>query len=186
MMPNALFGSALALAGVFCLFGSWKDWLAARLRPVAIGWALLAVSLYFWSQASGAEFGITVALIVPGVIAWACVTYNAELRQQRNRTRNAKQQDPDQLPPAAARSWPRHVLLFAITVPVAAIASLMVSIAVSMLMPWTDLSEMLLATILLPIVWGCAAYWAVADGKLLRPASCILVGGAVAAVFVLT
>ncbi|HKE92776.1 MAG TPA: hypothetical protein VKB34_00605, partial [Povalibacter sp.] len=80
------FGAAvLTVIGVACLYGSWRDWIASHRWPVAIGWALLTASIWLWSRAAGAEFGTTLAIFVPALLAWVFVLHNIELRQQRHR-----------------------------------------------------------------------------------------------------
>ncbi|HKE93928.1 MAG TPA: hypothetical protein VKB34_06460, partial [Povalibacter sp.] len=77
---------------------------------------------------------------------------------------------PEESAPTAPRSLLRHAGLLLVSVPLSAVAAALVSIAVAKWTPWTDLGEMVLAMILMPILWGCAAYWAIADSKMLRPA----------------
>lgn len=182
-MPNLLIGAVTTIAGVSLLFGSWDERIARRFRPAMLGWALLIVSIYWWSRASGAEFGTTIAMLVPAVIAWLYMARNAEVREvsERQRTRRAARDVPEQEKELAGpRSLPRHVLLFFLTVPLAAMASAMVSIAIGTMLPWSDVNEMVLSLAVMPILWGCAAYWMLADSKLARPVLCVSVAGLLA------
>jgi hypothetical protein len=184
-MQLVLAGAALTVVGVSCLYGSWKKRIAGGWWPVMAGWILLALSISLWSRASGAEFGTTVAILAPALVAWVLACFNLELRQRR-RNRRAKPNADDAPAPNAPvdpRSLTRHLLLFLVTVPLSGAAAIFASVALSTLLPWSDLSEMVLAMILLPILWGCAAYWATADAKPLRPTLAILAAGSAAAAF---
>lgn len=180
MLP-LLAGTALSVAGVACLFGSWNGATARKAWINGLGWMLLSISVVGWSVASGAEFGTTLALSVPGVIAWMFALRTAELREQRVRSRKPLAKVEPAAKITDARSWLRHLWLFALTVPVSAAAAAFVSIALCRWFPWSDTNEMVLAIFLTPLLWGCAAYWIVADPKLSRPTVTVTAAGAIGA-----
>jgi hypothetical protein len=183
----AITGTAVAAAGVACLYGSWQDRIAARWRPVAVGWALLLASTWAWTHATGAEFGISLTLLLPTVLAWVLIARNAEVRSPKATSRRPRRKaDADLEPKAAAdrRTLLAHLRLFIVSVPLAAIAATYVTIALCSLLPLTQVNQLVLALFVIPLVWGSAAYWAVADSRWLRPSLAMLVGGGIAAVLV--
>ena len=180
MLP-LLAGTALSVAGVACLFGSWNGVTARKAWINGLGWTLLTISVVAWSVASGAEFGTALALCVPGVVAWIFALRTAELREQRVRSRKPLAKVEPAAKITDARSWLRHLWLFVLTVPLAAAASATLSITVCRWLPWSDTNEMVLALLLMPFLWGCAAYWIVADPKLSRPTVTVIAAGAISA-----
>lgn len=154
-----------AATGVGCLYGAWRRTLSGGWIPVAAGWLLLAGSGYFWVRASGAEFGVSLVLMASPLMAWLFVGVNVQRRQRRSGAT-----------PVAPRSrggesvW-RHVLRFLLVVPAAATASALTAVALSMALPWETVNAVMLVMIVLPVLWGFAAYWACADARLLRPAA---------------
>jgi hypothetical protein len=180
MLP-LLAGTALSVAGVACLFGSWNGATTRKAWINGLGWMLLTISVIAWSIASGAEFGTTLALSVPGVIAWIFALQSAELREQRVRTRKPLVKAEPAAKITDARSWLRHFWFFVLTVPLSGAASALVSVALCQWLPWSDTNEMVLAIFLMPLLWGCAAYWIVADPKLSRPTMTLIAAGAIGA-----
>ena len=180
MLP-LLAGTALSVAGVACLFGSWNGATARKAWINGLGWLLLTSSVIAWSIASGAEFGTTLALSVPGIVAWIFALRTAELREQRVRSRKPLAKVEPAAKITDARSWLRHLWLFVLTVPVSAGASAVLSIVVCRWLPWSDTNEMVLAIFVMPLLWGCASYWIVADPKLSRPTATLIAAGAIGA-----
>ena len=68
------------------------------------------------------------------------------------------------------RTMVYHVAIFLVAVPLAAVASTLVSIAVSSLLPWNEIDRAVLPLFAAPVIWGCVAFWTCADPKLWRPA----------------
>lgn len=179
-MLSPLAAVALGVAGVGCLYGSWKEHLSARLHPTLIGWLLLMTAGYFAVRATGAEFGTVWICFAPALVAWILVAINSEVREAKVRKRkNVERAEPTAI--VDSRSWPQHLLLFLITVPLSALAAVFISVAISRVLPWHEITNAVSVFIMVPILWGCAAYWAVADSKLLRPAASIVVIGLIGA-----
>lgn len=165
-----------ALAGLALLFGAWRRRIAPRRLAVSGGWALLVLSGAFWVAGTGAEFGISLVLLATSAVAWLFVAAN---RQQRERRDRGEPSPPK--PVAERRSLARHLILFLLVVPLAAVASTLVSVALSMALPVPTVDAMVAVLVLVPILWGCAAYWTLADSRLVRPAAAMLLGAVVSA-----
>lgn len=180
-MLSTIAAYALGTAGVGCLYGSWKDRLPAQLRPTLLGWLLLIVAGVFAIRASGAEFGTTLIFTAPALVAWLLVASNLELRQAKARKRKI----PEKVEPvdtSGTRTLSRHLLLFVLTVPVSAAVAIFFSVALARILPFSYLSHIAFAVLFMPFLWGCAAYWVLADSKLARPAITIVVLGLIGVV----
>lgn len=183
-MIFSIAGTAFSLAGIFCLYQSWqqRSWTqgtSGKRWLVPVGWLLLVVATTLWIPAQGAEFGIAYGLMSVSVIAWLVVFINFEIRQQKTRDKLAGQLTA----PDAKALW-RHFLLFVTAVPLSGAAAMLVSVALTLLVPWRAVNEMVLAVYLMPVLWGLASYWACADEKILRPALGLLACGTLSAIFI--
>lgn len=181
---NATSMMVLAIAtGAFAvglLYARWRKWIKFRgLLLVAAG-ALAVASLILWNKVGGPEFGPAYAAINFALAAWIYVLANIKLRKSR-RTKGRRQYlAASKLP--GIRSVARHGAIFLVAVPLAAVASTFVSIAVSSLLPWNEIDRMVFPLFAMPVVWGCVAYWTCADPKLWRPTLSLFACGGVSAV----
>lgn len=167
-MLYAVIGTFLAALAVACLFWSWKG--SSKSWLMASGWVFASLSLWAWVMASGAEFGVTLAFLVLPVIAWAMMLFNADVRQQRLQ---AYRQGALTAPRVQTLLY--QVLLFILVVPVAGAAAVFTTTAFTLLLPVAKVNAVVTAVILIPIVWGLAAYWVCAARKLHGPAIWLLV-----------
>jgi len=169
---------ATALGGLGLIFASWRRWVPVALNAAsaAAGWLVLLLSGWLWIVSTGAEFGVLLAFLVPSLLAWMLVLVNRQHRQRRDRA-----EPPALKPNAGERSWVRHLVLFVVVVPLAAVASALVTVALSLLLPWREVDAMVMVLVIMPILWGSAAYWACADSRLVRPAAALLAGSLVSA-----
>ena len=164
------FALLLAVAGIACLFSSWRRLAIVKGRSATlIGWLLLLLAIPFWSLALGLEFGLSYALLCSALLAWLTVFMNYELRQGRQRDMTSVTL---QLPNGTALG--QHLLLFLLAVPLAGLASAFSTTAVLRLLPVQTGNALVATLLLLPIVWGAAACWVCADPKLHRPTLTLL------------
>jgi hypothetical protein len=157
-------GTASALAGIVCLYSSWRGDSPGRRWRVPAGWLLLILAMVPWILASGAEFGVAYGAMLTSVLAWLVVLFNAEFRQHSHREKAA-----GRIGIPAARTAGRHLLLFTAAVPLAGAAAIFTSVALTLVLPWKAVNGMVLAVYIMPLLWGLGSYWACADEKLLRP-----------------
>lgn len=176
---NVCVALALGLGGVACLFGAWRKRFAEAWQPVPVGWGLLLASGWFWVAGTGVEFGVSLTLLVAPLFAWAFVAAN---RSRRPRRRRGDAGPPK--PNAAPQSWPRHALLLVLAVPVAAVASAFLAVTLSMALPIPVVDAMVVVIVLVPLLWGCAAWWVCAESRLVRPAAALLLTAALGAAVV--
>jgi hypothetical protein len=161
-------GQALAfsitLAGVFCLYGSWRR--LSFFYPVAryIGWLLLLVACIAWIVSSNIELGISYAMLAITVCAWLLVILNYELR-------TGKQKDliETELVLPRGATLLRHASMFLLAILLAGITAACLSTAFISMLPWQLGNALVLAMLLMPVLWGAGAWWALADPQLARP-----------------
>lgn len=167
-----------AACGIGALYTSWRS----RIRPKAAvnlaGWALIGASVSLWIRATGVEFGVVIAFLVMPLLAWVVVLANTQVRARKTpRIQPAE---------AGARSLPevfRHLALFAVTVPGAALASALLAMAVAQLLPLDVVDRMAFAVLAVPVLWGLLAWWICSDVRPLRPAAGVAVIVASCALF---
>lgn len=168
-VPNTVLIIVLAIAtgaaAIGILYARWRKWTKFRGVLVVVSGALATVSLILWIEIGGPEYGSAYAVLNIVIAAWFFVLANVELRrnkgQQQARTAAGF---PD------IRAMAHHVAIFLVAVPLAAIASTLISIAVSSLLPWNDIDRSVFPLFAMPVLWGCVAFWSCADPKLWRPA----------------
>lgn len=168
-------GTGAAAVGI--LYIRWRKWLAFKhVLIVAVG-ILTVASVIFWVKVGGTEFGPAYAVINIAIVAWFFVLANAEVRQNKGRQQYfTAAKLPD------IRSIARHGAIFLAAVPLAAVSSTLVSIAISGLLPWNEIDRTVFPLFATPVIWGCAAFWTCADPKLWRPTLSLLASGSCSAV----
>lgn len=176
----------LAVLGVLCLYVSWRGLFFSRslgqgatrlLTPG--GWLLLAGSMACWTEASGAEFGISYTLLVIPLVAWLVALRNMKVREYQPRIAEA-----GRLSLPGLRSFSRHFLLFLLVVPFAALVATLATAALARLLPWSPVNAMVLAVLAMPLVWGLVSYWLCADPKLVRSTVWLTAMGGLGAAFI--
>lgn len=180
-MTSGLILSALAIlltaGGVAVIHGVWRRRLPRR-GMLALGWLLLVLSAALWIYADGAEFGLVRALVVISLVAWGAVWINRRVRLPRREER-----EQVLAAPKPGRGLVRNTVLFVLSVPVAGAASALVSVLLGHWLSVEPANRAAVAIVLLPLLWGCALYWACADSKLSRPALGLVAGGVLSALF---
>lgn len=167
------------IAGVASLFAAWRERWPRRIA-VSAGWGLLVLSCVLWVRAAGAEFGLVYAPLGIALCGWLAVGLTAEPRRGA----------PERAPAYAAlgrpdrRSLARHVLLFVYVVPLAGLASILASVTLAHRLPWEPANALVAGILMMPLLWGLAAYWIVAASRPLRPALALAACAALCAAYV--
>lgn len=165
-----LIATLLTAAGAALLFGSWRK----RLRPGwawnTAGWLAITGAFTVWSRAMGPEYGPAVAILVLPLAAWVIVGFNRRVREPRS---ERIQPASVSLPPLAAVL--RHLGRFLLTVPVAAVASILLALVLAWALPWTDAGRLALVILAVPVIWGLFAWWITADRRAWRPGMVVAV-----------
>jgi hypothetical protein len=170
ILIKTLIALLMSFCAVGCIYWSWRqrgNWLLAF-----AGWLLVIVSMFSWSAVSGPEFGTTYALIAMACAAWLLVLSNRDAAgadsRAAERTLRLVQRPP-------GISVVKQGARFLLSVPVAGLLALMLSVALVLYLPWTLLTKIAVAIFLYPVLWGALSAWICAQEKIIKPA--MAVGG---------
>lgn len=157
-----------SLGGLALLYLSWRGTWPAGAVPgrlaVPGGWLMQAVAAVLWVQGSNVELGVTYALLVLPLAAWAVAIFNHEIRSGRQ---SVTQNGPVALPGAGTLG--RQTLRLLAAVPLSGVASAVTAIALSTLLPWPRASQLSTGILVMPVLWGAASVWVCADPRPWRP-----------------
>lgn len=183
MTSPTLLPLPLALALVFAAgaAGAWLLRRAWRTRTGKAGWrwaglTLLAASLVASGALIGAARGTFAALALIGVAALAVVASGYSWRPVRT-ARAAR----DMLAPEPAERAPsawRTTLRWSLAGPVGMIAAMALGISYAVWAPGAIQTRLLIGGLIVPLAWGGAMAWTLADSRILR-ATAVLVGTAI-------
>ncbi|UZJ43989.1 hypothetical protein OOT55_15205 [Marinimicrobium sp. C6131] len=169
--------TATGFAGVLSLYRSWRLPLPKPTHWRRLGWILLVLSLIAWLWAQPAEFAVCFALTVPALLAWLWIGWASPDRQPARDTKLEQR----------TLNWPRlrvlgeQLLKLVISVPLAGLASALFSFAVTDLLPWEAVNRLVTGVLMMPVFWGLASYWVLADTRLWRPTLVLITTGALSA-----
>lgn len=175
-----LSASVLSLAGIAGLFHSWRQRSPKALWARRSGWVLLALSVVLWVWAHNPEFGVTFGLFVPALGAWLIIAASADSRPSNG---GAQTQPKQRLKLPGLGPFAKQLLIFVLAIPLAAVATALVSIAVTDWLPWQRVNSLPLGILLMPVLWGLASYWVCADQRLFRPTLTLIIAGLIAAAY---
>jgi hypothetical protein len=153
---------------VLALRHAWRRPGSAQGGLILGGWVAAAVSLAVLAAAAGFDRGPAIGLCVLGVAAYALIAAGIDVRKAkkgREPAAAAEPLDPRPRPMRIARATLRCVA----AVVLAASASLMLAAAWSLHGPGSAPDRVVTAAYVLPLVWGAAMTWSLADERLARP-----------------
>jgi len=168
----AILASATTLMSISLIYSSWRRWLNPRLLVNLVGWLLLGGSAWLWAQAAGWEFGAVYFIAALPLAAWLFTALQGTWR--------ARNSSPAHTQKLTVPAWPtlaRHFGLALLVLPIAGLASALLSLVLTSLLPWQEINRLALITLLMPMLWGLFMFWCCADQKVMRPATTIIVVG---------
>ena len=139
------------------------------------GWLAIAAGLAAWSEASGAERGITFGLIALSLVGYLAVAWSAELRTARVRQPGDVALEPE----PRRTNWPRGIAKSLLAIVLAGIASIGLGVAFAVAMPLAPQDRIVIGGLLVPILWGGGMAWTLADPRLVRATIILLTISAV-------
>jgi len=160
-----LIALAISITASGLVYYSWRR--SGNAWAAAAGWLLAFGSAFAWVRALGAEFGVSYAIIIFTCLVWAAVALNVEATGAAGQSATRPLQAMHW---PGARDWGRHGGLFLLSVPVAGVVALMLSVALVLPLPWSLLHKLTAAIFLYPVLWGALSAWICAQDKLARPA----------------
>lgn len=150
---------------------AWSDRMATRPFWIAAGWAAIAAITVAPAFVLGGARGPFIAWTLISVAALAVVGQGVQVRVARARTERSLAPEPSDRVSKAWRGWLRGLLAG----PLGMIAAMGVAIAFAAFCPGAPQTRLVIAGLMVPVLWGGAMAWTLADDKILR-ATAVLVG----------
>lgn len=163
-------------AGAWLLRRSWRRRAGAVPALVWSGWALLVAPVFLAAWCIGPVKGVALALVLEAIGA-LLVVFEGRVRRNgaRERTGDAAAAEPLDEP---GRLW-RGVLRTVLAGPLGMLAAMAVAFCVTVYVPGDPRTRIVIGGMLMPVLWGLAMTWTLADRRLLR-ATAVLLGTSVA------
>lgn len=150
---------------------AWSDRTARRPLWIAAGWAAVAAVTMAPAFVLGGARGPFVAWTLISVAALAVVAQGVQVRVARQRGEKSLAPEPSDRVSKAWRGWLRGLLAG----PLGMIAAMGVAIAFAAFCPGAAQTRLVIGGLMVPVLWGGAMAWTLADDKILR-ATAVLVG----------
>jgi hypothetical protein len=173
-----LIAAALAMfaggaAGAFFLRRAWRAPVDVGGVDRAIGWVLIVASLVWPAFVIGEARGPFQAMALLSVGALALVATGAKLKPARAGRSGRKSLAPEPSE-RSSTAW-RGVLRWLLAGPIGMIAAMALGIAWATYIPGEPQTRLLIGGLIVPVAWGAAMAWTLADDRILR-ATAVLVG----------
>ncbi|MDG2521952.1 hypothetical protein P7B02_10395 [Caulobacter segnis] len=153
---------------------AWGDRSARRPMWIIAGWAAVAATSIVGAVVLGPVRGVFIAWTLISVSALALVARNVQIRASRQRGERSLAPEPSDRTSRAWRGWLRALLAG----PIGLAAAMGVAVCFAVWAPLEDQTRIVLGGVTVPILWGGAMAWTLADDRILR-ATAVLVGTAV-------
>lgn len=157
--------------GVWLLRRAWADRGPRRPWWIALGWAVLILVSVAPALVLGPARGPFIAWTLIPVAALAVVARGVQVRAARRRGEKSLAPEPSDRPSRAWRGWLRALLAG----PIGMVAAMGVAISFAVWAPLADQTRIVLGGVMVPVLWGGAMAWTLADDRILR-ATAVLVG----------
>lgn len=168
-------GTGLLLLGAagaaWMLRRSWGDRTITRPRWIVAGWVGIAALIGAAGPLLGPGRGPFIAVMAVSTGALAIVAGGVQLRAARARGDRSLAPEPSERPSRAWRGWLRALLAG----PLGMIAAMGVAICYAVWVPGAPQTRLLIGGLLVPLLWGGAMAWTLADDRILR-ATAVLTG----------
>lgn len=164
--------------GAWSLRRAWLSKNGAGFGCRLAGWAIIIVSLVWPGFALGPALGPFVALAAVPAGALIVVAIGATMRKAKAARAGPGSDSlaPEPLERPTTR-W-RTALRWLLAGPIGMIAAMAIGIAYSVWVPGEPQTRLVIGGLIVPVVWGGAMAWTLADSRILR-ATAVLVGTAI-------
>ncbi len=160
--------------GVACLYLSWKGLSAVSKRITRIvALVFLYLSFYIFKELVGWEFALVFVAIIPVLFAWVLTFANRQIKNNKKITNKVPAIDNK-------TGWltrVKDIWRFIVAIPLALIISVLLCTVLAFYLPMGEINRVILATFLLPILWGGLCSWVLADGQFKRSGLTLLILG---------
>lgn len=181
-MASALVAGIPMLAGgavgAWLLRAAWRARADEGKGQRLAGWAVIIATLVWPAWVLGPARGPFIAITLVSVAALAVVVQGAVIRAAKASRRGGSDSlAPEPLDRPTTR-W-RTTLRWSLAGPIGMIAAMAVGICYAVWVPGEPQTRLLIGGLIVPVVWGGAMAWTLADNRILR-ATAVLVGTALA------
>lgn len=168
--------TASGALGAWLLRQAWRAKEDGALPWRLGGWAVIAAALIWPAFVLGPAPGPFIAVTMVSVGALGMVAQGATVRKAKTARRAGSGSDslaPEPLDRPTTR-W-RSILRWLLAGPIGMIAAMAVGICYAVWVPGEAQTRLLIGGLIVPLVWGGAMAWTLADNRILR-ATAVLVG----------
>ena len=139
----------LTFAALGAIYKSWREQASTYLYLGVVVWLASAVC---WSIAQGWEFGVLYALCIPAILVWPFIALNQTSLPQ-----------PKNIPRPRSFDFARgtvaaNVANYFVVLVVLLVVSVLITLGVCALLPFSIAGQLATGTVLLPILWGLFVY----------------------------
>ncbi|WP_334058261.1 hypothetical protein [Alteromonas sp. S005] len=139
----------LTLAALVVVYKSWRKQASTYLYLGLVVWLASAVC---WSIAQGWEFGVLYALCIPAILVWPFIAFNQTFLPQ-----------PKNVPQPRSFDFARDTVLanaanYFVVLVVLLVVSVLITLGVCALLPFSIAGQLASGTVLLPVLWGLFVY----------------------------
>lgn len=149
----------LSIASMATVYESWRR---QKSLVLYIGLTIWVLSAIAWSYAAGWEFGVLYALCLPGLIVWPFIGKNQSTLPV---PKNVPQPKSLNFSPQSSMQNLGHAFVVLILL---LVTSVVLALALCTLLPFDTAGKLASSVVLLPILWGLAAYHYLATIKKVR------------------
>ncbi|ATQ44993.1 hypothetical protein CSW64_12565 [Caulobacter mirabilis] len=161
----------LGVGAALLLRQAWRDRGPRRPWLIVGGWLLIAAGVVASGWLLGADRGPFAAFALIPFAALVLIAIGVQVRDPNKRAPREIALEPSERPSKAWRGWLRAALAG----PIGGIAAMGVGLAWTVWVPGEPQTRMVIGGLLVPVLWGGAMAWTLADNKILR-ATAVLVG----------
>lgn len=147
MLSVAAGGLTLAALGV--VYKSWREQASTYLYLGVVVWLASAVC---WSMAQGWEFGVLYALCIPAILVWPFIALNQTFLPQPKNVPQPRSFD------FALGTVAANVANYIVVLVVLLVVSVLITLGVCALLPFSIAGQLATGTVLLPVLWGLFVY----------------------------
>ncbi|MEM7741403.1 MAG: hypothetical protein AAF225_11455 [Pseudomonadota bacterium] len=180
VIPLRLVAMIAMVAGAFALHHAWANRGMTRFS-VAVGWSLIALSIFVWGQTSGVDRGTALGLVMLVVTFCTAIA----VRVMRSSTRSARDKAERSVPPQANKQlgrgeWARRVFVGFLIGPLAGLAGLSVTTVLYALLDAGGVEpggNLVIAFFVFPLSWAILSVVNGYDQRLWRKTSITAAAG---------
>ncbi|WP_285021400.1 hypothetical protein [Novosphingobium sp. fls2-241-R2A-195] len=177
MLVASLFLLAAGVLGAGLLRTLWRRREGAAPALLAGGWGVLIGAILLAGWVVGPVKGTALALAMEGIGAFGIVWHGRVRKVARERDGKGEGGDAPEPLDEPGRVW-RGMLRTLLAGPLGMTAAMALAFCVTVYMPGDARTRIVTGGMLLPVLWGLAMTWTLADRRLLR-ATAVLVGTSV-------